>query len=526
MGGFDTADDRPLITVRPFFALSVAHDFPAPRSFGDGNDNGDDAGHDPEFRWLQAGTTAELRDVIGGFLDRAATAKLGAAQLQSIRAAIPLRAVRERFDRLFRHQDGWLHDSIAWALSRDEALQTAIAEQEPAALHEPNGPDHRSAPRPLQFSAPLKLGYLLYQERKRGGAAERYAAQAEAISPACSHSAERLSRLLEEAEQWYADVLAFVVFAPWIADERGQGVTLAELLRDAFPPAARMDPFRLRVEACGAPDAYVAEGYAPALLDAAAHGDNDAGFAWLAASSPAQKQQLLTEVDLRLRGLTDSIESGLRLQDWREMFRSGVVRDQNLIRFDIGNAVASLPELALHEMMHLAYAGVRPPWRPTVDDRGTRLLVRRIDRSLDEGIAELFSGAALRRLATRYPLVTAYRRLRFALLRSRRNDPHIAGHEVLRRHRAAGRFADAEGLLRYAEAADHELVRMLEAWGEQPLPRETIDDGIAAVPEMQIAIGDRPELTSFGFRRQWCELALRGTTGRTSSDRAARPDGC
>lgn len=506
MGDLSTTNDHPLITAAPFFAFSVTHEFSAPVDLR----HDDDTKQDPDLRRMETAPTADLHDVIGGFVDRTTTARYGEMLLRSIRTAISDKCLRDRFDRLFRHQDAWLHDSIAWALSRDRTLRKAIAQEAPIPLRHPNHAAFAGASHPAGLSAPLKLGYLLYQERKCGGAPERYAAQAEAISPACSRSAERLSRLLEESERWYAEVLAFVVHEPWIAGDHGRGATLAEALSEVFPAAAEMPPFQLVVDACGAPDAYVAEGYAAVLIDAAMRGDNDAGRAWLGAASAVQKQQILTGLDLRLRGLTDRIEPGLRLQDWREMFRSGVVHASNSIRFDIGNSIASLPEIALHEMSHLAYAQMRPPVRTTVDDRGTPLLTRRIDRGLDEGLAELLSGAALRRLAGRYPLVTAYRRLRFALLRGRRNDPHIVGFAVLKRYCAGRRIPDARELLRRVNAADHDLIRLLDTPGEHPSPAGTIEGPIAAVPEVQIAIGAAPELTSLGFRRRWCTLAIRG----------------
>ena len=496
--GAEQSETRPLVIARPLLVASVVHDLGA--TCGGAVV---DFSCDSRLAVDEALTPQQLRELISGVLDRPRTAQAGEELLSAIRAAIPSKTVRDCFDDLFRFDGHWLHDSLEWVLAHDHQLRRDLAGSDALTIPVPL---RRTTGQTAAFSAALQLGYLLYQQQKRSGDMAPYQERARAVSPDCLRVASRIKDRLIDAEQWFGEVLHFLLFEPWIADPDERGVSLMELLTRVFPPVARLKPFQLRVEACGCPDAYASENSSTALLDLVLADGNEAGRRWLEENSAEARRSLLTGLDFRLRGHVPTAHPRLRLLDWQDIYRSGVVCDEHCLRFDIGNPIASLPEIALHELMHLAYASVRPPFTLHPAGRGTTLLRRSINRVLDEGMAEFFSGRALASLVPRFPLLGTYRRLRFALLREQVNDPHITGYGLLQQHFSIGGFSDADDLLNDIDAAAHDVGRLLAGWGESSLPNAAMEGAMIAVPEIEIAIGAQPELRSVLFRRDWCAI--------------------
>ena len=498
------ANMKPVVKTRPFFAFSVSHDFQGTRFARTSG-----TGIEPPQILLKASggpSPSRIQEITGGVFERNTFAEPAIQMLRSLRESFQSKGLRGRFDALFRHEDSWLFDSMEWVLSQDETLRREVLHQPEYSiaipLSEPKGPQGR-------LLVPLRLGYLLYQAQNDTEMLERYEHEARSISPGCYRLAVQVSQHLKEAEEWYADVLEFFFYEPWVLGDNGPGRTILEQLEKVFPGASAIGSFHLKVDACGAPDAYASEDSSDQLIANVFHECNDFGRHLLETMSGEEKQALLTGTGLQLRAIAGRENEICQLQDWRNVYESGIIRKEKTIRFDIGNPVASIPELALHELTHAAYASVRPALRIVHDGAlALPVIVRCLDHTLEEGVAEFFSNQALNELYRSYAPIRTYRQLRFAQLQSNPNDPHLAGLSIFRQHHKSGSFLNSSDFLECAEAADFNLLHLLRSWGEQELPRASIESSVAAVPAMQIAIGDKPEMLSMEFDLHWYDIAL------------------
>lgn len=504
MGGLK-AQDRPdsVVRTRPFFALSLIHDFQ--------NNHFGRAGYMEVMPrcetivGMEVPSPARIQEFLTGVFEREAAAEAAAGLLNAMQNSIANKGARDRFVTLLRHDDRWLFDSIEWVLSRDTTLRRELLRAPEYTISLPisnaNGAQGR-------LSVPLRLGYLLYQSRDDATLLEQYKQETCLINSGCLRLAEQIAGMLSEAEKWYLEVLEFFFNEPWVPGD-GKDRTLPELLREVFPQASDIESIRLFVDACGAPDAFALEESAEQLIECVFDEDGERGRCFLEDLSGKEKEELLTGSSFRLRAIAGRKNEVLRLQDWHEIFESGIIRKEKGIRFDIGNPIVSIPELTLHELTHAAFASVRPAMRLLSNNALPRaVIVRCLDRTLEEGVAEFFSDRALRELYRRFPLLDAYRKLRFRLLQSKPNDPHITGFAAMRHHHGLGNFSDSETFLQCAESVDFNFLDLLRAWGEDELPQAEIEGTVAVVPAMQIEIGGRPEIRSVEFDREWFDIAV------------------
>ncbi|MCW2308380.1 hypothetical protein [Rhodobium gokarnense] len=487
----------PVVETRALLAFSVTHTFSGAGDIADGALDGGTASLFGDVKPLPT----RVREGLVGAFERRRRSEPAIEMLRTLRDGAASAGLRDRIDTLFRRNGHWLFDSIEWVLARSDALRRELSDNAQHVIRLPIGDDGRKG----DLLAPVHLGYLLYQCRDRPDLAARYEDEARAIDRKVLECAGEIRDGLVAAEAWYADVLAFFCREPWVPSPGGRAKTLAECLQEVFPGAARSGAVPLVVNACGAPDAYACERTSDRVLAAVFDDGSAPARRLLNAMTATQKKDLLTGTDLQLRAVAGNDTAEFRLHDWREAYRSGLVREEEHIRFDIGNPIASIPELALHEMTHLAYAAVRPVVRLVDDGRGTPLLVRVLDRTLEEGVAEFFSERALAGIGRPFPLASDYRNIRLGLLRSDPDDPHVAGYARIAGHFRQGRFRDADGFLEAAASADFDFVRLLDAWGDADLPRSAIENAMAVVPAMRIEIGDTPTVRSVEFQREWCD---------------------
>lgn len=418
--------------------------------------------------------------------------------LESVRAGLGDRAVRARFDRLFRPRGVWQVDLHDVALARARAGMPSLdAAAALPALRAVGWLPADGAGDPGTLDLAL---YRLFTLRTTDTAAARtLMARMREAAPASARAVGLLMGGYESAAAWYADAIRFFLDEPWLPGRPAQSI--GDAVRAAWHDSTGTPAIEARL--FGYPQAVPRYGVPERLFDELVHADNWAGLEWLRRHGRGGFLQVLHRVaieygpgaTLELPGETVRLASprGLTGQDG-----NGFLEARDAITIDPGYFPLLAIGAVVHEWQHLLFQ--RRLLSSIVPDSAGPAVLPGVDPYVVEGLAEWRSERILAPFTARQPLLgVAEREKRARLARSRPDDQHVLGYAMVRALAAAvGDDSATVSLLERAAAdpsamavlADPRVARAWSALGRSPARTIAAPSRRALVPELTFTIED------------------------------------
>jgi hypothetical protein len=430
--------------------------------------------------------------------------------LETVRAGLPAGGLQAEFDLLFRPRGRWLVDLHDAALERAR-LRLKNLELEDARPALESAGQRGSTGVPASESLRHAL-YRLATLRQRDSAA--FSAAWERLGgsgPAAFQAAAALLDGYEEAAEWHARALDFLLTRPWVQDRAGRTSISVLIARAWGQPEDRQ--LRIRTWYFGRPDGAPRVAVPADRVRLLVAAENWTAGQWASRHGPAGVLAVLRTLDPGLgpSATLETPDGPARLTSVAREARTGATGFLELVD-EILIDPGFVPLLALgtvvHEWQHLLMERARyafpegAPIQPTAN----AVLVRPSDLFLAEGLAEWMTARILAPLTAEVPVLAAGESAKLAYLAaSSPQDPHAYGLRMLDALEAALGDAVRVRELVVRHSTDPGAVaaevsrwretnvpdRVLPARGQRRVVPETVftvEDGVADVVETRIRV--------------------------------------
>ena len=379
-------------------------------------------------------TSAPLRAL--GVFQRAELVQAAVRTLEAIRAGITQPSVRARFDRIFRPRGAWQVDLHDVALARARAALPSLSLETAAPALAAVGWLPRDTTRD-PGTLDLALYRLFVLQNTDSAAAGALLARMATVEPVSAHAVRVLLGGYASAAGWYLEAIRFFLDEPWLAGRPARSI--GDAVRAAWGDSGGTPAVETRL--FGYPQAVPRYGVPDALFEQLVHPDNWAAGEWLRRHGRGGFLEVLHRVAveygpaaaLELPGETLRMASprGLTGEDG-----NGFLEARDVIALDPGYFPLLAVGAVVHEWQHLLFqrrllSALDP------DGAGPEVLPG-VNPFVAEGLAEWRAERILAPFTARFPLLgVAELEKRVRLARSRPDDQHVLGYELVRTLNAA-----------------------------------------------------------------------------------------
>jgi hypothetical protein len=355
--------------------------------------------------------------------------------LEMVRAGLEAGRPQAEFDQVFRPRGRWVVDIHDAALDRARLrLKTLELEDARPALQSAGQVGAEGEP-----SDALRLAlYRLATLRQRDSAA--FSAVRERLGGSGRPAFQAVAYLLdgyEEAAEWHARALAFLLTRPWVRDAAGR-TSIGGLIARAWNLPEAIDP-RIRTWYFGRPDGAPRVAVPPDQVSRLVAAENWTAGEWSSRHGPAGVLALLRTLDAGIgpRATLESADGPVRLTSVAREARdgaSGFLEPVDEILVDPGFVPLLALGTVVHEWQHLLMERARYqfPDATPIQATANAVLIRPSDPFLAEGLAEWMTERILAPVAEEIPLLEAGESAKLAYLAAASpQDPHVYGLRML-----------------------------------------------------------------------------------------------